>query len=241
MRKATWPRLPVSAIRRGNHERGTKRGVVFKRRTQQSLPRRLIEAFYPRGGWTRATSYVLHRLRRLPDTPHRICVGIAAGSFVSFLPLWGLHFVLAALFAWAFRGNIFAALLGTFFGNPVTFPIIAVASLELGSWLMGNPGSMKFVEVMAATGSATSELTGNLWGLVTGEKVYWGRLQLFLWRVFLPFMLGGTILGIPCSIAMYYLCLPLVNAYQRRRYQKLKKRFEAARALQRERETGEPT
>jgi uncharacterized protein len=106
---------------------------------------------------------------------------------------------------------------------------------------MGNPGSMKFVEVMAATGNATSELTGNLWGWLTGEKVYWGRLQLFLWRVFLPFMLGGTILGIPSAIGMYYLCLPLVNAYQRRRYQKLKERFEAARALQRERETGEPT
>jgi uncharacterized protein len=233
--------LPDTAIRRGSREQGTGRAVVFKRRTRQSLPQRLIEFFYPRGGWARATSYVLHRLRRLPDTPHRICVGIAAGTFVSFLPLWGMHFVLAALLAWAFRGNILAALLGTFFGNPITFPIIAVSSLELGNLLMGNPGSMKFVEVMTATGNATSELTGNVWGWLTGEKVYWGRLQLFLWRVFLPFMLGGTILGIPTSVAMYYLCLPLVNAYQRRRYQKLKERFEAARALQRERETGETT
>jgi uncharacterized protein len=241
MRKATWRRSPVTATRRGSHEQGTKRRVVFKRRTRQSLPRRLIEAFFPRGGWARATSYIMHRLRRLPDTPHRICVGIAAGTFVSFLPLWGFHFLLAALFAWMFRGNILAALLGTFFGNPVTFPLIAVGSLELGNWLMGNHGSMKFVEVMMATGNATSELTSNLWGWLIGEKVYWGRLQLFLGRVFFPFMLGGTILGIPCSVAMYYLCLPLVRAYQRSRYQKLKKRFDAARALQRERETGEPT
>nr|WP_280861111.1 DUF2062 domain-containing protein [Pararhodobacter sp. SW119] len=199
----------------------------------------MIQVFYPRGGWTRATSYILHRLRRLPDTPQRICIGIAAGTFVSFLPLWGFHFLLAALFAWLFRGNILAALLGTFFGNPITFPIIAVSSLELGSWLMGTLDSMKFVEVMTATGNATSELTSNIWGWLIGEKVYWGRLNHFFWRVFLPFMLGGTILGIPTAIAMYYVCLPLVNAYQRRRQTKLRGRFEAARALQRERDMRE--
>jgi uncharacterized protein len=57
--------------------------------------------------------------------------------------------------------------------------------------------------------------------------------------VFLPFMLGGTILGIPTAVAMYYLCLPLVNAYQRRRRRSLRERFEAARALQRQRDMRE--
>lgn len=212
---------------------------MFKRRNKKSVLRSLGEAFYPRGGWRRASSYVLHRLRRLPDTPHRVCVGIAAGCFVSFLPLFGLHFLLAALFAWLFRGNILAALLGTFFGNPITFPIIAVSSLELGNWLLGNPGSMGFSEVMGAIGRATSELTFNLMSVFNDDTAHWGRLEVFLWRVFIPFMLGGTILGIPASIAMYYLCFPLVLAYQRRRYNKLKKRFEAARQLSRERETGD--
>ncbi|MFN3954451.1 MAG: DUF2062 domain-containing protein [Pararhodobacter sp.] len=212
---------------------------MFKRRTRKGFLRSLAEFFYPRGGWRRSSSYVMHRLRRLPDTPERICIGIAAGSFVSFLPLYGLHFLLAALLAWLLRGNVLAALLGTFFGNPITFPIIAVSSLELGNWLLGNPGSMGFSEVMGAIGRATSELTFNMLSLFNQDTAHWGRLQVFLWRVFLPFMLGGTILGIPCSIAMYYLCLPLVQAYQRRRYNKLKKRFETARQMQRERDGGD--
>ncbi|MCC5986756.1 MAG: DUF2062 domain-containing protein [Pararhodobacter sp.] len=213
--------------------------MVFKRRTRKSSLRALAEFFYPRGGWRRSTAYVMHRLRRLPDTPHRICVGIAAGTFVSFLPLWGLHFLLAALVAWVFRGNILAALLGTFFGNPITFPIIAVTSLELGSWLIGGSGSMKFAEVMAAMGYATTELSANLFALFTSAPLQWEKTSVFLWRVFLPFILGGTILGIPTAIAMYYLCLPLVQAYQRRRLKRLKARFEAARQIQRERETGD--
>lgn len=212
---------------------------MFKRRTKKGVLRKVAEFLYPKGGWRRSTSYVLHRLRRLPDTPERICIGIGAGCFVSFLPLYGLHFLLAGLIAWALRGNILAALLGTFFGNPITFPIIAVTSLELGNWLLGNPGSMGFSEVMGAIGRATSELTFNLMSLFNEDTAHWGRLHVFLWRVFLPFMLGGTILGIPTSIAMYYLCLPLVQAYQRRRYNKLKQRFETARQIQREREKGD--
>ena len=215
--------------------------MVFKRRSRKSSLRAVAEFFYPRGGWRRSTAYVLHRLRRLPDTPHRICIGIAAGSFVSFLPLWGLHFLLAALLAWLLRGNILAALLGTFFGNPITFPIIAVASLELGSWLIGGEGSMKFPQVMAAMGYATSELTANFWALITGAPLEWERSTLFLWRVFLPFVLGGTILGIPTAAAMYYLCLPLVSAYQRRRLNRLRARLDTARRIQRERETGDDT
>lgn len=213
--------------------------MVFKRRTRKSSLRTVVEFFYPRGGWRRSTAYVLHRLRRLPDTPQRICMGIAAGTFVCFLPLWGLHFLLAALIAWLLRGNILAALLGTFFGNPVTFPIIAVASLELGSWLIGGGGSMKFPAVMTAMGYATSELTSNLSALFSGAAQEWEQGTVFLWRVFLPYVLGGSILGIPTAIAMYYLCLPLVSAYQRRRLNRLKARLDEARRIQRDRKTGE--
>jgi len=227
------------AIRCGNPEQERRYGVVFRRRTPKGPVRTVAEFFYPRGGWRRATSYVMHRLRRLPDTPHRICVGIAAGCFVSFLPLFGLHFICAAVVAWTFRGNVLAALLGTFFGNPITFPIMAVAALELGNWLLGNPGSMGFSEAMGAIGRATSELSFNLMSVFTGESAHWGRLQVFWGRVFLPYTLGGTLLGVPCSVAMYYLCLPLVQAYQRRRHKKLRERFDMARQMQRDRETGE--
>ena len=73
--------------------------MVFKRRNPKGLFKTIAEFFWPRGGWRRAATYILHRMRRLPDTPERTCIGIAAGSFVSFLPLYGLHFLSAALVA----------------------------------------------------------------------------------------------------------------------------------------------
>jgi len=208
--------------------------VVFKRRDRRGWLRVTAEFLWPRGGWRRAAGYVMHRLRRLPDSPHRICLGIACGAFVSFLPIFGLHFLAAALLAWLLRANVLASLLGTFWGNPFTFPFMAVAAMELGNWLLGNPGSMGFSEVMGAIGRATSELTHNFFAMFTEANAHWGRLQVFWWRVFLPYTLGGVILGIPGGIAVYYVHLPMVRAYQRRRLARLKDRFEAARRRDRE-------
>jgi len=213
--------------------------VVFKRRTRKGLLRTVGEFFYPRGGWRRSTSYILHRLRRLPDTPHRICIGIAVGAFVSFLPIYGLHFMAAALLAWLLRGNILAALLGTFYGNPITFPIMAVTALELGNWLLGEPGGMSFSAVMGAIGRASSELSHNLMAIFTSDAVHWGRLETFWWRVFLPFFIGGTIIGAPCAVAIYFIHLPLVRAYQRGRQKRLRQRFDEARNRQRAQDNGE--
>ncbi|MBL9057515.1 MAG: DUF2062 domain-containing protein, partial [Rhodobacteraceae bacterium] len=74
---------------------------------------------YPRGGFRRATRYVIHRMRRVPDTPHRVARGIFAGSLIGFLPLPGLQFVGAWALARLMRGNILAALLGTFNTTPL--------------------------------------------------------------------------------------------------------------------------
>ena len=96
--------------------------MVFKRRTPRTWLQVIAEGFWPRGGWNRAVYYVVHRLRRLPDPPHRIARGIAAGVFVCFTPFFGFHFFLATLLAIIMQGNIFAALMATFVGNPLTFP-----------------------------------------------------------------------------------------------------------------------
>ncbi|MFV0473483.1 MAG: DUF2062 domain-containing protein, partial [Pikeienuella sp.] len=69
--------------------------MVFKRRDRRSWLRIVGESFWPRGGWGRAALYVQHRIRRLPDKPQRIARGISCGVFVSFTPLYGLHFIAA--------------------------------------------------------------------------------------------------------------------------------------------------
>ncbi|MFN6952071.1 MAG: DUF2062 domain-containing protein [Albidovulum sp.] len=205
--------------------------MVFKRRDPRSYFRTLVEAIWPRGGWTRAFHYVKHRIRRLPDDPHRIARGVGAGVFVSFTPLFGFHFISAFLTAKVVRGNILAALLATFFGNPVTFPIIAFFSLKLGKWMLGTP----FDESQHKTLSdrflgAAEDLKHNFFAIFTPEQAQWGNLSYFYSDIFLPYLIGGLIPGIIAGVIAYYLSEPVIAAYQKHRRKKLKERFEKLKA-----------
>ncbi len=205
--------------------------MVFKRRNPRTYLRILAEAFWPRGGWTRAFHYVKHRVRRLPDTPDRIARGVAAGVFISFTPLYGLHFIGSALIAKAIRGNILAALLGTFFGNPLTFPFIAFTSMKLGHLMLGT----QFDESQHATlfgkfVGAGEDLKHNFFAIFTEATTRWGQLYDFFNEIFLPFLVGGLIPGLVVAVISYYLSEPLIAAYQKHRRKKLKERFEKLKA-----------
>lgn len=205
--------------------------MVFKRRNPRSYLRILAEAFWPRGGWTRAFHYVKHRIRRLPDEPQRIARGVGAGVFVSFTPLFGFHFLSAAFSAWVVRGNILAALLGTFFGNPVTFPFIAFSSMKLGHLILGT----SFDESQHATLAgkfigAGADLKGNFIAIFTDATAHWDNLYNFWNEVFLPYLVGGILPGIIAGVLASYLSAPLITAYQKHRRKKLKDRFEKLKA-----------
>lgn len=198
--------------------------MVFKRRDPRTYYRAFIEAFYPKGGWTRAARYVVHRLRRLPDPAHKISRGIAVGVFVSFTPFFGFHFVVAAALAWAIRGNIIASLLATFFGNPLTFPLIAATSMGLGSFLLGQP-DLPLHTVFADFAYATGELWRNFIAALTGGELNWGRLDQFFSHVFMPYLVGGFFPGLILGASFYILSNPVIAAYQKARVARLKRRF----------------
>lgn len=205
--------------------------MVFKRRTPRSYLQIVVEALWPRGGWTRAFHYVKHRVRRLPDSAHRISRGVGAGVFVSFTPLFGLHFIAAALIARAVRGNILAALLGTFFGNPLTFPVIAFTSMKLGHFILGtNFDETKHATIFGKFVGAGEDLKHNFFALFTEATAHWGNLYNFWNEVFLPYLVGGLVPGLVCAVVIYYLSEPIISAYQKHRRKRLKERFEKLRA-----------
>ncbi|MGR3468013.1 MAG: DUF2062 domain-containing protein [Shimia sp.] len=205
--------------------------MVFKRRDPRSWGRVLREALWPRGGWVRAAEYVKHRVRRLPDSPERIARGIAAGVFTTFTPFYGLHFVVAALGAWIIRGNVLAAMLATFFGNPLTYvPIIAV-SLNTGYWMLGiRPREDMEEGVLRKFGRVWGELWDNAQALLAGQPRDWSRVAVFWQDIFLPFLVGGIVPGLLAGIVMFWLSLPVIRAYQNRRKGLLKARIAAIRA-----------
>ena len=204
---------------------------MFKRRKKRSYSQIVAEGIYPRGGWYRAVSYMLHRLRRLPDAPHRIARGVAVGVFVCFTPFYGFHFVLATIISFIIRGNILASLLATFFGNPLTFPIIATISVDLGSWMLGQPGGLQLPSIVGAFSNASIELWFNITALFTDDVAHWGSLMRFFRRVFLPYLVGGIIPGIITGAIAYMITHPIISAYQTSRIKRLKKRYEKRRKV----------
>ena len=80
----------------------------------------------------RTKKYILVNLKRMKGSSHEIAIGLACGISISFTPFLGLHALLALTLAWALRASMAAALIGTLFGNPWTFPFIWYFSYEIG-------------------------------------------------------------------------------------------------------------
>jgi len=186
---------------------------------------------YPRGGFRRATRYVIHRMSRLPDEPHRIARGIFAGSLIGFLPLPFLQFLAAWGAAKLMRGNVLAALLGTFNTNPITTPFFAVFAMTLGHWLLGVEAPLTAGEIARAFGRAGHDLWRNIEAIFTDDRMQWSGLIQFWHDIYLPYFIGALLPGIIISLVAYYVTIPIVQAYQKARHAKADERRERRRKL----------
>jgi uncharacterized protein len=183
---------------------------MFRQRQKPHPLRRLREFVWPRAGWRRSSRYVAHRIGRLRASPHAVAAGVAAGVAVSFLPLNGAHFVLAAALALATRGSVVASAIGTAAGNPWTFPAIWVGSYELGLWILGDAGSMPRLGV-----GAFVHLFGNL-----VRSALTADVDLFMqavWPFWMPMMVGGVPLGALAGAISYVAIRRLVERVRARR------------------------
>ena len=200
---------------------------MFKRRERRSILRFFYEVIFSFKGISRAIEYVTIRLKRIPDTPHKISLGMSCGIFASFTPLFGLHFLIAGLLSYLLRANVLASLIGTFVGNPITFPIITVFNLKLGEWILGSS------EYSSGDGGKIFEGFLDFIFLIYKSFFTEGsigennvpRMNEFLNGVFIPYSLGGLILGIFIAVISYFLLRPLVATYQKKRSALKAKRF----------------
>ncbi len=154
-------------------------------------------------GIKRSVVYIKHRLLRVADSSHSIALGLAIGFGVSFTPLLGTHFIQAGLFAYILRGNIFSAMMGTFVGNPWTFPFFWWAGYSFGSFLFG---------VFGIEGTGTLPEHPSM-------AVLWEVLKTQPLTLFLPWMLGGYILCaavVPTVYPLYFLLVRAGKAARRR-------------------------
>lgn len=191
---------------------------MFARKKSKSLWSYIKEFFWPAMGLKRTIKYFWHRLVRLSDSSPRIALGLAIGSAVSFSPLLGTHFLQALLFAHFAKANYIAALIGTFWGNPWSFPFIWFAGYQLGSFIFSLFGMQRFSEL------PTDLDFTQLWDIIIEKPL----------TLFLPWMLGGYLCGIiflPFAFAGYYY---IVNLAQKARKKKYLARLNAKRKEHRE-------
>ncbi len=178
--------------------------AILGRKRRRGLPSRIGAWVWPSGGWRRASRYLAMRLSRIPGTPYSLAAGFSWGAFASFLPFPGLHFVIAALLAFATRSNVLAAAIGTVVGNPWTFPFIWVGTYEFGEWLGFGAEGVNFAD---------------LWGRALEAGID-GRFATFLETaqpLLLAMTVGGAVLGAGAWGALFIMLAPLLRAYQRRR------------------------
>jgi uncharacterized protein (DUF2062 family) len=193
--------------------------MVSKRRTKPTFSKRM----------RRRAEYLGYRIRRLPDNPHRIALGLSCGVYASFTPFFGLHVFVAMGLAKLLRANVAAGLIGTVAGNPLTFPLIASLALSLGRRILGyGLTGRDFHRIVRAFSEALVGLWQSILSLFGIGESQWQKLSLFLNDIFWPYFVGGLLPGLIAAIAVYYITRPLIGAFQSRRRAKL-----LARARQR--------
>ena len=140
----------------------------------------------------RASLFYFLKLIRVKDSQDKLAIGFACGSMVSFTPFIGFHFFLAIIFAYIFRGNVVASLIGTFVGNPFTFPFIWIFIYKVGNLFFKNDQKLSL------------ELT----------------FQSFFdqgYDILIPMMIGSLIVSIPIWFISYFTVKFLITTFKKRK------------------------
>ncbi len=204
--------------------------MVFKRRDRRPTLTAIRDGLWPRTGWRRAVGYVTLRLRRLPDTPETIGRGMAAGVMAGFTPFYGLHFIVAFVFARIVRGNVLAAITGTFVNNFLTLVPISALCIGIGYFLMGErPEDGLLEELGGLFAEAGRDLWHNAWAAFTPARAHWTGLADFYDRAFLPYLVGGILPGLVCAAVAYAITVPIVRAFQNARRRVLAEKLASLR------------
>jgi uncharacterized protein len=176
----------------------------------EARPKRKI-AFWDRCKSKLKAYYV--RFRRLKGDPREIAGGLALGVFIALTPTIPAQSVLGIGLAYLLRVSKLAAFLALWVNNPVTIPFIYIVDYQIGQFILGEPG-----------------VRGMALGFSVSHLVNLG------WKVGLPLLVGGVILGIGTAVPVYFVSKRLYIGYRRQRKARLKRkraRVQAAKATQR--------
>ena len=143
------------------------------------------------------------------DTPHRVALGIAIGTFIAYQPIVGIQMITGAFLAMLVRANVTATLPPAWITNPVTIVPIYLTLHWIGNLFLGG-------EVLTMT-----DIEGHLQtfndtrtneGFMAATRC---AFQELLESMIYPMAIGGLIVGILNGALFYWLTFKAVAAYQK--------------------------
>ncbi|MBS0233098.1 MAG: DUF2062 domain-containing protein [Proteobacteria bacterium] len=150
------------------------------------------------------------KILQVRATPHEVALGFAIGVFTACTPFLGIQTVLACALAFLLRVSMPAALLGTFVGNPLSWPAIWSASYLGGALLLGQDPSYA-----ADHFTETANILGAT--LMAPSQDTFGMALTNLSPIVEPMVVGGLLVGLIAAVFSYYPTRRAVRVFQRHR------------------------
>ncbi|TVR42613.1 MAG: DUF2062 domain-containing protein [Planctomycetota bacterium] len=145
------------------------------------------------------------------DTPHRVALGVAIGTFITYLPMVGIQMMLSAGLALLTRANVAATVPPVWITNPITIIPIYLFLHWLGNLFVGGPALRwsQLYEALAAIAAKRS------------EEGLWASMRFaandFFYTILWPMTIGGFIVGAINGAIFYWLTYRAISAYQHRK------------------------
>ncbi len=170
----------------------------------------------------KAMKFLYGRVLHADDTPHRIALGAAVGTFVGFSPTMGFQTVIALAVSAILRANKAICVPLVWITNPLTFVPIYWFCWRVGASVLptgeGADGSAVLARMTSAANSVT--LTRML------EWSFWAKAAEFVVGLGAELWVGCAIVGVLGAAVAYGLTLWGVVAYRRRRGERIIRRSE---------------
>jgi len=189
---------------------GVVKGMLLGRREEKPSPDDGCSPRVPWHKWLMRKCFPAHQLKRLRASPHEIALGCAVGVFVSITPLLGAQMLIAALLAGILRASVPAAVLGTFFGNPLSWPFIWASTYAMGLQMISVDGVLdagKFEQNVMLLWAALLERSPEMLNATAA----------ILWPLLLPMLAGSLPLGLLMAAIFYYISRNLIRRWQAHR------------------------
>jgi uncharacterized protein len=140
----------------------------------------------------RTLRYHWLKFLRLQDEPWKLSWGMALGVFVGVTPTVPFHMVSVLFLAPLLGISPVTAFLGLQICNPLTLPLIYLASFKVGNLLLHGGAPLAWPDAYT-----------------------FPQMLHLLWQGGLALQVGGLLLAIPPTIASYFLTMWLIKRYRR--------------------------